>query len=395
MKGGRFWVCLVSVALTVIMLLLTFGACQGGTSGGQTLKLGIILEMTGPASYAGKDLRQAVELRLQEANYTVAGKKIQVIWEDDASDPTKAIEKAKKLIELDKVDLLYGPAFTDAQEAMSPYIASKKMMDITPVAGSWEMVKYGNWILIPSTSYTYATPLADYAIEQGYKTVSTIGADYVFGRGVVGGFTDRFEKLGGKVVQQQWTAYGTPDYAPYFSALKPADFLSWWQVQTDQVVMLNQYYELGIKLPLLLIQADNFPREILAQIGPKAIGTKGIVTTYHRDIDFPVNNKFVDAYHKKWGEYPLLLAGAAYSAMSVYLAGLEATGGDTHIEALKPAILKLNLDLPIGQGITFSPNGIALSNRYIVEVRNVNNELRWVTLKTYTKIADPRDTSVK
>jgi len=385
----------ISICLIMVMGLLALPACQAGPAEEETIKLGIILERTGPAAYAGKDLSEAVTLRLEEANYEVAGKRLEVIWEDDASDPTKALEKAKKLIELDKVDLLYGPAFTDAQEVISPYLAQEKMFNITPVAGSWEMVQYGNWILIPSTAYTYATPLADFAIEQGYKTMTTICADYVFGRKVLSGVTDRYEELGGKVIQQQWTQYGTLDYAPYFTALKEADVLVWWQVQTDQVVMLSQYYELGVKSPLLIIQTENFPREILAEMGEKVVGTKGMVTTHHRDLDFPANNKFVDAYYKRWGAYPLLLAGAASSAISVVLAGLEATGGDARLEVLRPAIIELELDLPIGEGITFSPNGIALSHRYMTEAKKVGDELRWVNFKTYTKVADPRDTSVK
>jgi branched-chain amino acid transport system substrate-binding protein len=202
------------------MSLLALPVCWGGAAEEKTIKLGIITEMTGPGAYAGKDLSEAVKLRLEEANYQVAGKRIEVIWEDDATDPVKAIEKAKKLIELDKVDLLFGPAFTDAQEAISPYLAKEKMLDITPVSGSWDMVQYGNWILIPSTAYAYATPLADFAIEQGYKTMTTICADYAFGRKVLSGVTDRFKELGGEVIQQQWTQYGTLDYAPYFTALK-------------------------------------------------------------------------------------------------------------------------------------------------------------------------------
>lgn len=395
MKKGRFSICVTGICLIVVMGLLALPACRGGPAEEETIKLGIILEMTGPISFAGKELKQAVVLRLEEANYQVAGKRIEVIWEDDASDPTKAIEKAKKLIELDKVDLLFGPVYTDAQEAMSPYLAQEKILNITPISGSWEMVKYGNWILIPSTANTYATPLADYAISQGYRTMATIGADYVFGRKVLRGVTDRYEELGGEVIQQQWTKYGTPDYAPYFTALKKADVLVWWHAHADQIIMLKQYYELGVKIPLLIIQTETFSQELLAEIGPSVVGTKGMITSWARSIPNPASKNFVAAYKKRWGEYPLMIAGTSYSAMSVYLAGLEATGGDARLEVLRPAILKLELDLPIGQNITFSPNGIALSNRYMVEAKLVNGELEWVPFKTYTKVADPRDTSVK
>ena len=86
-------------AAGVIACLLPALAGFLGTAGAadDQINIGFIMELTGPGSFYGVPSKEAIELRLEQVGYTVAGKKINAIWEDDATKPATAVEKAKKL----------------------------------------------------------------------------------------------------------------------------------------------------------------------------------------------------------------------------------------------------------------------------------------------------------
>ena len=372
-------------------VLMAFLVVPGNrATAADSIKIGFILELTGPGSFYGVAAKESIELRLEEANYEVAGKSIEPIWEDSATKPATAIQKAKKLIEFDEVDLLFGTLFSDAQDAMAPYLANQDILNIAAIGGSWELRKYGNWLVFPGTPYVSDSPLGDYAYEQGYRTMVTLGNDYSAGYGHVAGPVDRFKAKGGTIVDQVWVPYGTSDYAPYLTALKEADVFFQWTVMPDLLVLLKQYYGYGVKIPLLIGEAEAVGSGQLAEIGPQVVGAKGILRGYSRRLDNPENHKFVAAFRTKYGRYPGQMDGFAYACMSIYLAGLEATGGDARLEVLRPAILKLNVDTPVGP-VSFSSNGYALSNRYLAEVKVIDGEYVWEPFRTIEKVRDPRD----
>jgi len=378
----------VVVMLAVAALLMSVSA--PGSAMGKPIKMGVILELTGPGASYGVPAKQSIELRLEEAHYQVAGRPIKVVWEDDKTSPATAIQKAKKLVELDKVDFILGPIFSDAQDSIAPYLARQHIMCMAPIGASMELQKYGNWIVFPGSLYSFGIPLGDYAYGKGYRTMTTLGADYIAGYRMVNGVADRFKARGGAVIQQQWVPYGTSDYAPYLTALKKADTFVVWTIAPDMLTLLRQYHQLGLKMPLLIIEADNLNSKQLAGIGKPLLGTKGMIAAYTQRLDYPSNHKFMAALKARFGRSPDMIDGCAYTCMSIYLAGLKATGGNPRLEVLRPAILRLRLNVPAGP-ISFSPSGFTLANRYMAEVKLINGKYIWDPFKTYTKVRDPRD----
>jgi branched-chain amino acid transport system substrate-binding protein len=72
------------------------------------IKLGNLNTFTGGLAYAGESATNAVNQYFDSINWTVAGRKIEIIKEDDQFNPQVGLQKAKKLIESDQVDLLFG-----------------------------------------------------------------------------------------------------------------------------------------------------------------------------------------------------------------------------------------------------------------------------------------------
>src|SRR5688572_29421018 len=107
----------------VFAAVLAAAGCSAGAPAGP-VKLGFIWLPTGVAADYGPEGKQAIELRLEQAGYTVAGRKVElVIGDEDALDATVTLDRVKKLVEQDRVDLLLGPLFGSSQQAVGPYLA--------------------------------------------------------------------------------------------------------------------------------------------------------------------------------------------------------------------------------------------------------------------------------
>jgi branched-chain amino acid transport system substrate-binding protein len=87
----------------------------------ETVKIGLILPMTGGQASTGKQIDNAVKLYMQQNGDTVAGKKIEVILKDDAAVPDNTKRLAQELIVNDKVNFIAGFGVTPAALAAAPW----------------------------------------------------------------------------------------------------------------------------------------------------------------------------------------------------------------------------------------------------------------------------------
>jgi branched-chain amino acid transport system substrate-binding protein len=374
-----------------LVFCIAVGISSRNAQADEVLKIGAILNFTGAVAFIGPLHQNAIVKALEEVNYMVAGKKIELIAEDAANDMNVCLEKAKKLVERDKVNIIIGPIMGDAQFAIAPYLADKKVLACALYAGSIDLnLKYSNWINYPTTLVGLTLPVGYFAGDQGYKTMITIGADYAGGRGFIEGIKLGFEEKGGKVIQQIWTPVGTTDFAPYLTTLKKADCIGYFfAAPTTQQRFLSQAKEFDLKIPLLAtIMSGQLIGPFLTEFGELALGLRG-QAIYLPDRDDPINKKWVKEMTERFGKVPGGFESNAYAVTRAVLAGLEATGGDDSFDKLRPAILKVKIDTPQGP-LAFGPEGVAITNNYIAEVKEKNGKYYLDPIKTYQGVIDPR-----
>lgn len=294
------------------------------------------------------------------------------------------------MVERDKVKIIIGPLMGDAQLAVAPYAARKKVLITTLYCGGIDLVEHGNYLIYPSTTVSLTIPVGLYARDMGYKGMATIGSDYIGGHLFIKGIVMAFEERGGKVVQQQWPPVGTADFGPYISTLKDADCYSFFVPNTGESSrLITQYREFGVKKPLLgTTLASDLPEHVMKELGDKVIGVRG-QATYVWSRDDPVNNSWVKAMEKRFGMTPGGLASNSYAITSAVLAGLKATGGDETFSKLWPEVLKVKMDTPQGP-LSFTPEGVAVTDGYIVEAKQKGGRYLWDPIKVYPEIRDPR-----
>jgi branched-chain amino acid transport system substrate-binding protein len=369
----------------VVGLVLLVALGTGAPAAEKEIRIGFMTDLTAMLSINGIPMRQAAILALEEINYTLAGKPVKLIVEDEASDPAIALDRARKLVETDKVALVVGTIHAGCAAATSEYYARTK----TPNIGPWynmpnEAQIKATWTWMPfGTNECPAYAAGVYAAEVGgYKTATRMAIDYAAGRTFTGGFMAAFTERGGKMIQEQWIPMGTKDIAPYITALKEADVLVPWFAGVTATVGVRQIREFKVKMPIVFPQCQfpAHPKQI-KEIGDDGIGMIA-PEAYVWTIDTPKNKKFVEAYQKRWGELPAGNAGGVYIAMQVAFEALKKTKGDTSSAALAKALDATNVESFMGP-IVFGDAKVGINDYLIHKVVKVGNDYRTEVLTKY------------
>jgi branched-chain amino acid transport system substrate-binding protein len=350
-----------------------------------TIKIGTI------EAYTWEDptipfIDKGLKMKLDEVGWKVAGRTIEFIGEDDAGNAVKSVEKAKKLVELDKVCAIIGPVPANCALAVANYTKASKTPQFTLVELPYAGNKTGgnNVFNLCGTQQGATKDLGSYAYDvAGYRTATVLHQDFVAGAELAKGFIDAFQAKGGKIIQIQRAPVGTMDYSPYVTALQKADVFVNWLLPQEELRKMPVYFNSGLNMPFILLHGS-LPEAMLEQVGDKTMGVVSVIRWSKFD-DNPMNKQFSDAFTKKYGVAPIPIAVSAYEQTSFLLEALKATNGDTRPEVLNNAIRKVKLSLPSGV-TSYSEEGIAIGDHNIVRVEKVEGKIAWKPIRKFNQV---------
>ena len=352
----------------VVLIFASFGIVQAQGKE-EPIRIGVLTDYTGFIADYGPKWRVLQELYLDEIGYKVAGRPIKLFVEDTGSTPAMALDKARKLVGVDKVHMLVGTILGNVTLTLAPYAAEVKIPHIIWYTGHYEAVEKG-WSFATTPPAEVSTYIAGkYAYDKGYRTATSIGQDYVAGHKFNGGALQAFIDKGGQVIQKQWAPLGTADFGPYLAAMKPADVCFFWFAGVSSVNFWKQYADFGLlnKMPLVMTEGDTLFSPWLREVDPKFAGKISGRTSYTSDIDTPANRKFVAAFTAKTGGIPDGYDVCAYETMVLAISAFEKTKGDTNPEKLRQAIRGSKINTPAGV-VRISPEGFAFRTSYTFEL---------------------------
>jgi branched-chain amino acid transport system substrate-binding protein len=369
----------------MMVMLVAFFTTEARTAE-KEIKIGFITDLTGMLSVNGIPSRQGAIFAMEEIGHKVAGRPVKLIIEDEASDPAIAMDRARKLVESDKVCMLVGPYHSGCVAAVAEYAIRTQTPQIENSYGLGNDAQMkATWTWAPwGTLNSLTYPSGVYAAEKlGYKTATTMSIDYMAGREFTGGFVNAFTERGGKIIQEQWIPLGTKDIAPYITALKEADVLVPWFAGITATVGIRQIREFKVKMPVVFPQCQALaqPKQIV-EIGDDIVGMIA-AEAYVWTIDTPKNKKFVEAYRNRWGEVPSCAAGYAYGVMQIVFEALRKTRGDTSSKALAKALDNTNVEGFLGN-YSFSDARVGVGNYFIHKAIKVGNEYKTEILAKYS-----------
>jgi len=364
----------ITAAASALALLLA-GPAQAQDKS-KPIKVGILAPYSGVfALFGPKVIEDPIRLYLKEHGGKIAGRNVEVVIADDQSKPDVELEKAKELVENQKVDVIIGIVNSAGALAIRDYIDQKKVLTIITVAGAKEMTQSRRSDSIFRVSFANGQTEAAGAVlaeQAGLKTMAAIGADYVAGHQLLEPLIKNFETLGGKVVKTLWHPLGTADFSPYLTELKSVagqvQAVSPMMFGADAVRFFNQYREFGIRTPIYAFGDVTEQTLFLDQVGEAAVGTK-TYWTYSPYLDNAANNTFRTAFRKAYNRLPGGFSMQAYAAMQFFDAAATKLGGDlSNSKALSEAMEKARIDSPAGPLYFDKDHGVVF-NVYLAEIR--------------------------
>ena len=382
-------------AIRVVGLLICLTLLSGvrGAPGQEPIKIGFISPLSGAIAQAGKDMYSGCELFWEESGWQMAGRKLEVILEDNEGVPATALTKLRKLVESDKVHMVAGVILSNVAYALVPYIEAQGIPTIYPINSADDLTqrKRPKWLI--RTGFSAGGnmhPFGEYAAQVlGYKRVVTIGLDYAFGWETVGGFHKAFEDNGGRVIQKIWVPLNVQDYAPYLASVKKdADAVFVVALGRWTLLFARQYAEGGLKARIPLIAGGTYNDEhVLPQLGDESLG---VISAHHYSaaLDTPANRRFRAAFEKKYNRLPSFYSENCYTGARVVSEAVKAIGGKVEDRAaLMAALRKVEItDAPRGP-VKMDPYGNPIQNIYIRKVERVNGKLQNTVIYTYPAVS--------
>ncbi len=282
-------------------------------------RIGFIADITGNVAPSGRDMLDGFQLYRAEKNSMLGGRQVQLIVEDAAGVPANALNKARKMVEQDKVHLLTAPLLANEAYAVRDYVAERGTPMMFMVASSDDLTQRKgapNFVRTGWSSSQPSHPFGEYvATELKYKRIAVVGSDYAFAYEVVGGFQKTFEAHGGQIVQKIWTPLGTPDFSPYVTQLRrDVDAVYSSQTGVDVIRFTKAYHQYGLKDKLPLIGGPLLSDESLLR-GMTPEDATGIISCLHwaAGLTTIAARKFVDAFNAKYKKDPSYYAETNYT----------------------------------------------------------------------------------
>jgi branched-chain amino acid transport system substrate-binding protein len=357
------------------------------------LRLGVLNSFNGPIAVAAESNVSGMEVYLDRINWTIAGRKVELIKEDDQFNPQVGLEKARKFVQSDKVDMILGPQASNVALAMINYVKQTKAYLVVSAAGAdnitWEHSPY---IFRTSLSgWHLVHPMGEWACEKLSKNCVITVADYVAGHDIAGVFNRAFTHKGGKVVKEIFTPLTTTDFSPYLTDIRSQDagvvycFLPGGSASTRFV---QQYAEMGIKARLTCF-GGMVDETTIGAIGKAGLGV--ISSSIYTDtLDNPENKRFVAEYRAKTKKFPNLFSDYGFVVAQVVDETLKATDGDTsNKDKLAAAMIKVAFNAPRGP-FRFDPQTHdAVENVYILEEQQAGDRIVGNVIGTVPNVKAP------
>jgi branched-chain amino acid transport system substrate-binding protein len=365
----------------------------GAAAAQDTVKIGLIVAMTGQQASTGKQIKAAVDLYMKEHGDTVAGKKIQVILRDSATVPDNTKRLAQELIVNDKVNVIAGFEITPAALAVAPLATEAKVPAVVMAAGTSIITERSPYMV--RTSFTLpqsSVIIADWAAKNGIKKVVSNVSDYAPGADAEKWFVDRFKAAGGDVTEALKVPLASPDFAPFLQRAADAkpDAIFVFVPSGQGGTFMKQYAERGLdKAGIKLIgPGDVTDDDLLNGMGDAVLGA---VTAhlYSADHDSAKNKAYVEAFKKANNFRPNFMSVGGYDGMHLIYEALKKTGGKADGDSLIAAMKGMAWESPRGP-ISIDPDTRDIvQNIYIRKVEKKNGELYNVEFATFDAVKDP------
>ena len=345
----------------------------------EPIKIGVIQPLSGPVAASGNFVANGARIGADWVNERggVLGRKIQLVIEDNKSDPKEAVTAAEKLIVRDKVPAIIGAWGSSMTLAAMPVVAKHGVPLLVETSSSIKITKQGNpWVFRISPPSEMEAAGLEKVLAQDLKIMNTdfLAVNTDWGRGAVGAFGDVLKKHGGKLHAVDYLDQAATDMYAQLTKIKssPAD---WIMVTTDVgqiALILKQAAELGIKKKILTTGGSSAPNKLITLAGPAAEASYHIVIFLpwfpEAMPDAALAKRFVDEWNKRGLPFEGLTESFRGHDAVFTLAKAIEIAGKAEPTAIRDALKKVTWT-GLNGPIKFDHEGQSWPSIYMIQIR--------------------------
>jgi len=367
------------MAVAVALALLLGGDPPGARAqGGPPIKVGFASAMTGPSAITGEGVKWAAQMLVDEYNAKggIMGRKIEAYFGDNAGTPGEAVSAVRKLVDVDKVDVIIGQTHSGACLGALPVVKELQVPMIIEACSNPKIrdligKTVNEWAFrVNPDDVMLANQFAKY-MSQSTKSVSIFAQNDDFGRGAAAAYDAAFKKVGIKLVSTEFFDRGQADYRPVLTRVKRAnpEAVLLVMLASEGSVFMRQFREIGLTQKLYA-RGSMATVEFLYQVKDSPNIADGLVeATYWTPALDP-------AWEKQWLErwkVPVRIHGslAAIAFRYALVPALEQAikkTGRTDRKAIRDALEDVDVaSTPVGR-IRFDDTHQAFINMLLVEI---------------------------
>jgi branched-chain amino acid transport system substrate-binding protein len=350
------------------------------------IKVGVTQPLTGAVAASGNYVTNGARIAADELNAAggVLGKKIELVVEDNKSNPSEAVATAEKLIVRDKVPVLMGAWSSTYTLAVMPKLMEYGVPMVVETSSSGKVTTSGNpWVFrIAPTSAMEAKAFAPKVPKFGIKKVDFLVVNNDWGRGSADEFGAMLKQNGIKIGLTETMDANAQDVSAQLSKIKASD--SDTVVVTTDVgqltLLLRQARTLGLKQKIITTGGSSAPDQLIAQAGAAANGTYHLLffaPWFPQSATHPaIAEKFIGEWKKRGRDQAGLTEGfRGYDGIMTIAAAIK-SAGKAEPKAIRDALWTVqvkgvNGDIKfIKQGPAGKESGQNEPNVYVVEIKD-------------------------
>lgn len=353
-------------------LLAAFACGPGG--GGDKVKIGVFMSMTGDTAQFGISSTNGIKMAADEINAAggINGKQVELDVQDDRSDPSEAATIVTKFVTQDSVNAILGEVASSRSIAAAPIAQSAKIPMLTPSSTNPEVTKKGDYIFRSCfIDPVQGAAIAQFAARTLGKKRAAIMVDRKndYSTGLEKVITATFTRMGGEIVVTQSYQAGDPDFNAQITSIKGAnpDVIFVPGYYGDVALFAKQARDKGVNVPL--VGGDGWDAKQLYEIGGKALNGCFFTNHYSPYDTDPRVVKFVDAYKARYGSIPDALAATAYDAALIMFDAIK-RANSLDGKAIRDALAATKEYPGVTGKVSFNENRDAVKPIVMIEIQD-------------------------
>ncbi|MGD8293189.1 MAG: substrate-binding domain-containing protein [Desulfobacterales bacterium] len=367
-----------------VLIILIVAFCTSPVMAADPIKIGIIQGLSGPYEIYGKAEVTGFKMGLEyftKGTNKIIDRDVKLFVEDTQLKAARAKMLLTKLYSDDKVDLAIGPTSSGVALAVLPVARDfKKILIVEPaVADSITGKNWNRYIFRTGRNSSQDAISNAAAISKPGVSIACIGQDYAFGRDGIAAYKEAAEKLGAKIVHEEYAdPKGTDFTAPIqriIDALKDQPEPKYvWVIWAGKNSPIPQLIDAGLDKYGIEISSGGNVLAALKMMKPLK-GMKGSIYYYYENPKNEVNDWLVKEHYKRFNEPPDFFTCGGFAAAGAVVAAIT-KAGDTDTEKLIAAMKGLEFMTPKGKMKFRKEDHQALQAMYAFEL-DVKPDVEW------------------